>query len=58
MSNDFQKLEIEGFTHICPVCNYSDGFHVSYDKREDGSVWVINICPECHAKFDPEWKIK
>jgi len=40
----------------CPVCGYTDGWHVSF-KTEDGAKKIILICPQCHSRFDPEWSI-
>jgi transcription elongation factor Elf1 len=53
---EIKELMIEDRTYICLVCGYTDGFHVSF-KRENGKMKIILICPDCHARFDPEWKI-
>jgi transcription elongation factor Elf1 len=51
-----QKLDLNGTVDTCPVCGYTDGFHVSF--KVDGDLKEITlICPQCHNHFDPEWKI-
>jgi hypothetical protein len=50
------KLKVEDRTYICPVCGYTDGFHVSFTKEFEKTK-IILICPDCHARFDPGWKI-
>ncbi len=42
--------------NLCPNCGYDDGFHVSYVPDENG-MRIINICPDCHSRFDPGWVI-
>ena len=51
------KIEIDSDLDTCPVCGYSDGFHVSFKMTEHG-IDIILICPDCHARFDPSWKWK
>jgi RNA polymerase subunit RPABC4/transcription elongation factor Spt4 len=51
-----QKIKIEEKTDTCPVCGYTDGFHVSFQKLTSKTK-IILICPDCHARFDPEWEI-
>jgi hypothetical protein len=57
-NEEIREINIEGRTNICPVCGYKDGFHVSFDVLENGKTSIILICPECHAWFDPGWKIQ
>jgi transcription elongation factor Elf1 len=56
MEKEIQELKLEGTVDTCPVCGYTDGFHVSF-KVEEGLKIIILICPQCHSHFDPEWKI-
>lgn len=56
MNNDIKDLEIKGTVDTCPVCGYTDGFHVSF-KVENGKTRIILICPDCHSRFNPDWKI-
>lgn len=57
MERDIKKLKLEGTTDTCPVCGYDDGFHTSFTVSEN-NIFIILICPECHAKFDPGWEIQ
>jgi len=52
-----QKIMIQEVTDSCPVCGYTDGFHVSF-RKDSGNIRIILICPDCHARFDPEWDAK
>jgi hypothetical protein len=56
MEKEIHKLIIKGITDTCPVCGYTDGFHVSFKDTLD-KLKIILICPECHARFDPAWEI-
>jgi len=56
MDQVIKNLTIKETTDTCPVCGYSDGFHVSF-KDTMGRLRIILICPECHARFDPSWEI-
>ncbi|WP_455391640.1 hypothetical protein [[Eubacterium] cellulosolvens] len=56
MEKEIKKLAIRGITDTCPVCGYTDGFHVSF-KDEVHKLKIILICPECHVRFDPTWEI-
>ena len=56
MEKNAQKLKLEGTVDTCPVCGYTDGWHVSF-KVEGDLKRIILICPQCHSRFDPEWKI-
>ena len=57
MEEESQKLPIKGRVYECPVCGYTDGFHVSFDAIVE-RIKIILICPECHARFDPSWDIE
>ena len=54
--DEIVPLDIREWTYKCPVCGYSDGFHVSY-RRTGGKTEIINICPDCHSRFDPGLKM-
>ena len=54
--DEIVPLEIREWTYICPVCGYRDGFHVSY-RRTGKEIAIINICPDCHSRFDPSLKV-
>lgn len=56
MEVEISKLKIDKITDTCPVCNYNDGFHVSFKKGEN-KLNIILICPDCHSRFDPHWEI-
>ena len=56
-SEEILDLEVKDRTYICPVCGYTDGFHVSFKKDDRDSIKIILICPECHSRFDPGWLI-
>jgi len=56
VEEDIKQLPIKGRTYICPVCSYKDGFHVSFSSNVD-KLKIILICPDCHARFDPNWVI-
>jgi ssDNA-binding Zn-finger/Zn-ribbon topoisomerase 1 len=56
MEVKIQKLRLKGTVDTCPVCDYTDGFHVSF--KEEGKTKIILICPQCHSRFDPDWKHK
>ncbi len=56
MVEEINKLTIAGTVDTCPVCGYTDGFHISF-KVHLGRIKIILICPECHARFDPYWEV-
>ena len=48
----------EGEVSTCPVCGYTDGFHVSFllpAGKTEGDIRLI--CPNCHERFDIGWKV-
>jgi RNA polymerase subunit RPABC4/transcription elongation factor Spt4 len=53
---EVHKLVLEGTLDTCPVCGYTDGFHVSFNVAR-GERQIILICPQCHNRFDPDWTI-
>lgn len=55
---EINKLIIKDRTYICPVCGYTDGFHVSFKGQDNGKIEIILICPDCHARFNPNWDIE
>ena len=57
MNKEIKKLSLDKSVDTCPVCQYGDGFHVSF-KVNDGAINIILICPDCHARFDPQWEAK
>ncbi|MFO0795761.1 MAG: hypothetical protein U0586_17050 [Candidatus Brocadiaceae bacterium] len=59
MNNNLPKpISIEKELHICPQCGYEDGFHTSFVRVTKGTCKIIPICPSCHARYDPDWKIE
>jgi hypothetical protein len=56
LEEEINELKMSDRTDICPECGYTDGFHVSF-KVELGVTKIILICPDCHARFDPGWKV-
>lgn len=54
METKIHPLKMEGTVDTCPVCGYTDGWHVSF-KVKEGVRHIILICPQCHSRFDPEW---
>jgi transcription elongation factor Elf1 len=56
MEKETQKVKLEGTVDTCPVCGYTDGFHVSFKIKDDVKT-IILICPQCHSRFDPGWKL-
>jgi len=51
-----QKLVVDGTVDTCPVCGYTDGWHVSF-KVEDSVKMIILICPDCHSRFNSDWNL-
>ena len=48
-----QKVRVERDFKVCPVCDYTDGFHVVFSRaREKGKYNVYLICPMCSAAYD------
>ncbi len=56
MGKEIQRLKLEGMVDTCPVCGYTDGFHVSFKVEKDLKA-IILICPQCHSRFDPSWDL-
>jgi len=52
------SIEIEKELHICPSCGYDDGFHTSFVRTTKETCKIILICPSCHARYDPDWKVE
>ena len=53
-----QQIKLDHELHTCPDCGYTDGFHVSFEKAESTKNWhIILICPQCHARYQTEWKV-
>ncbi|KKN70361.1 hypothetical protein LCGC14_0431610 [marine sediment metagenome] len=50
-----KRLEIADELRACPECDYTNGFHVSFVRRESGGVRIVLICPSCSARFDVDW---
>ncbi|HHT9109728.1 MAG TPA: hypothetical protein ACFYDZ_01045 [Candidatus Brocadiaceae bacterium] len=51
-------ISIDKELHICPQCGYDDGFHTSFVRLTGEKYKIILICPNCHSRFNPEWKIE
>ena len=46
----------EGEIYTCPVCGYTDGWHVSFKFSKVGlSPEIYLICPTCHSRFRTGW---
>jgi len=56
MEKQAEKLELSGTVDTCPVCGYTDGFHVSFEVN-NGSKNIKLICPQCHSRFNPNWTL-
>jgi hypothetical protein len=51
-------LNTDGEVSTCPLCGYQDGFHVSFDVRDNKErATVILICPNCHGRFQLGWTV-
>ncbi len=57
MKKDIQKIDLDESIDTCPSCGYTDGFHTSF-KIQEGTINIILICPQCHARFDPGWEME
>ncbi|MDY6863498.1 MAG: hypothetical protein SV062_11005 [Thermodesulfobacteriota bacterium] len=55
MEKEIRKIDADKSVDTCPACGYSDGFHVSF-KIYNETRNIILICPQCHERFDPDWK--
>ena len=56
MTKEPMELPIVGRVDTCPVCGYTDGFHVSF-KQGDDQMGIVLICPNCHQRFTSRWNI-
>ena len=57
-NDEITSIKPEGSIRQCPVCEYNDGFHVSFqmaDNMKEGEI--ILICPNCHQRFQMGWKV-
>jgi len=52
------SIDIDRELSRCPECGYEDGFHVSFQRRDDGALDVILICPSCSARFTVGWAVR
>ena len=57
MTKEPMDLPIIGMVDTCPVCGYTDGFHVSFNKKDD-QVGIVLICPNCHQRLRSGWNIR
>ena len=49
----------EGEIYTCPVCKYTDGFHVSFNMTTGTNEGeIVLICPACHRRFTLGWNVK
>ena len=52
------SIKPEGDITTCPLCGYKDGFHVSFQVRNDpGQAEIVLICPSCHNHFQMGWMV-
>ena len=53
-----KQIKPEGSIYACPACGYEDGFHVSFNfKNDSGKGEIILICPACHQRFEIGWPV-
>jgi len=45
------KEKVEDELRICPACSYEFGFHMSFQKQDEGFL-VVLMCPNCGARYD------
>ncbi len=53
--NSPQQIDIDTDLTVCPECDYTNGFHVTFLRNDDGKLKIILVCPSCSAKFDIGW---
>ena len=54
-----KKLPLSGDVSCCPACDYTDGFHVSFQLNSDNCTGsIILICPQCSGRFSAGWPIQ
>lgn len=52
------RLEPVGEIYTCPICGYTDGFHVSFKVQANNKdAEVLLICPSCHSRFGLGWQV-
>ncbi|MDY6843405.1 MAG: hypothetical protein SVW57_04870 [Thermodesulfobacteriota bacterium] len=56
MEKEVQELRVDTSIDTCPICGYTDGFHVSFHVTRDATQ-IILICPQCHRRYNPFWEI-
>ena len=58
--NPIEKIKPQGEIYTCPICNYVDGFHVSFKMSEDvkKNAEILLICPNCHNRFRIGWNVR
>ena len=48
-----RKIRVERDFSLCPVCGYTDGFHVVFSRgAEKGKYNAYLICPMCSAAYN------
>jgi len=52
---DLEELEE---LKVCPVCGYTDGFHLMFQRIGRGVFKVGLICPNCHQAFQLDWQVE
>jgi len=57
MEKPVKELKMEGTVDTCPVCDYTNGFHVSFVVGKEHTE-IILICPNCSSRFKPNWFVK
>jgi len=56
---EIPTIEPCGEIYKCPVCGYTDGFHVSFCfKEKSQSAEIYLICPNCHSRFRIRWRVR
>ncbi|MBW1698368.1 MAG: hypothetical protein JRK26_16385 [Deltaproteobacteria bacterium] len=54
-----ERIQPKGEVYKCPVCNYTDGFHVSFNMEAGSNLAeIVLICPSCHRRFNIGWKVQ
>ncbi len=50
-SDEIKTIQPEGEIYTCPICNYTDGFHIAFKMKVKKTAEIILICPSCHRRF-------
>ena len=53
--DDVQTIDLGNGLTVCPECDYTNGFHVTFVRQADTTVKIVLVCPSCSAKFEIGW---